>query len=154
MAFHIHNNYTLSLPTATTTYNSSKTLFGFVLKPKSFALDKPKRLHLSLLAMGSSASSPDSTQGIITLYLSVHISIDFCTSYCDPVKNSIILLRYVFGFEIQIDRCSTRAFGLCDWINYELVARHFSPKIVRIGCRAAQNNLTNLLGLWMYEFIT
>lgn len=62
MAFHIHNSYTRSLPTATTTYNSSKTLFGFVLKPKSFALDKPKRLHLSVLAMGSSASSPDSTQ--------------------------------------------------------------------------------------------
>lgn len=123
MAFHIHHSYILSLPTATTTYNSSKTLFGFVLKPKSFALDKPKRLHLSLLAMGSSASSPDSTQGIITLYLSVHSSID-------PVKNSIIILRYVFGFEIQIDRCSTRAFGLCDWINYELVARHFSPKLL------------------------
>lgn len=78
MAFHIHHSYILTSPT-TTSYNSSKTLFGFVLKPKSFALDKPKRLHLSLLAMGSSASSPDSTQGIITLYLSVHISIDLCT---------------------------------------------------------------------------
>ncbi|XP_004291796.1 PREDICTED: peptide methionine sulfoxide reductase B1, chloroplastic-like isoform 2 [Fragaria vesca subsp. vesca] len=60
MAFRVHH-LSLSLPTTTTSCVSSKTHFGFALKPKTLTFGKPKRLFFSLRAMGSSASSPDSS---------------------------------------------------------------------------------------------
>ncbi|XP_062017910.1 peptide methionine sulfoxide reductase B1, chloroplastic [Rosa rugosa] len=59
MAFQVHH-LSFRLPT-TTSCISSKTQFGFALKPKNLTFGKPKRLFFSVRAMGSSASSPDSS---------------------------------------------------------------------------------------------